>query len=158
MTNMLQNHVRTAKTKIMERTLDRSYHVFLRLHYDNDTMDHQACNTLRQWYQTATAIYNTTPEFMIYFRAPPHLAWKRRKSRDRKEERNISEQYVKKIHTLYDEWLIRGNPNTKVIPLNADQTTEDILTDLNDILSKMVLWNADVSFKKKKSEAGASIV
>lgn len=131
MTNMLQNHIYAAKTKIMERSLGSAYNVFLRAQHDNRTMDHQATTVLQQWYHAATKLYKTTPDIIIYIRASPAVAFQRVRNRGRREERRITYEYLTQIHTLYDEWLFQKNTTTRVIVLNANQPPVNMLEDLN---------------------------
>lgn len=131
MTNLLQNHIVSKQTKIMERSLGSTYNVFLQMHHINQTMDHGAILALQEWYHTANDLYATTPDLIIYLRASPELAMKRLKIRDRKEEKHISYKYLTQIHSLYDKWLLNEETRVKVIPINADQTTEEMLKDIN---------------------------
>lgn len=85
MTNLLQNHMAPGRVKLMERTLGAAYNVFLQIHHANETMDHEAITTLQEWYHTATNLYATDPDIIIYLRGSPELAMKQMKLRNRKE-------------------------------------------------------------------------
>lgn len=131
MTNMLQNHITSGQTKIMERSLGSSYHIFLQLHHINETMDKMAITSLQDWYHTAEDLYMVKPDLIIYLRATPDLAMERLKKRNRKEEKSIPYKYLAQIHSLYDKWLFNEDAGVKVIPINANQSTEAMLRDLN---------------------------
>lgn len=131
MTNMLQNHLAPGKTKIMERSLGAAFHVFLHLHHLNETMDHGATMALQEWYHTADDLYVIKPDLIIYLRASPETAMRRLKIRDRNEEKNISYKYLTQVHKFYDQWLLNETTDVKVIPINADQSTDEMLRDLN---------------------------
>lgn len=130
MTTVLQNHIRRGTTKIMERSLGSTYNVFLKAHHDNNTMDHHATAALQTWYHTATELYDTVPNVIIYLRARPELAMSRIKLRGRREEKQLTMRYLRQLHTLYDDWLLK-NTQTRIIVLNANQSTEDMFQDLD---------------------------
>lgn len=132
--NLLQNHVYTAKNKIMERSLSGALQVFLRAHHDNGTLKHSESIALQHWCEIATELHPTVPDLIIYIRAPPRVALSRIRIRGRKEEKSIKMKYVAQLHSLYDEWLLKRNIETKVIVLSANQTSEDMLDDLNEQL------------------------
>lgn len=131
MTNLLQNHMAPGKVKLMERTLGAAYNVFLQLHHSNETMDHEATVALQEWYHTATDLYATDPDIIIYLRGAPELAMKRMKLRNRQEEKNIPYSYLAQVHKYYDSWLLNDMANTKIIPINADQSIDGMLRDLD---------------------------
>lgn len=103
MTTILQNHIHNATTKIMERSLGSTHHVFLRAYHNKKIMNHQATKVLQQWYHTANEIHATTSDLIIYLRAPPAVAMKRLQKRGRKEERHISSEYLHVMNTLYEK-------------------------------------------------------
>lgn len=116
----------------MERSLGSAYHVFLHAHHINETMNDAAILSLQDWYHTADEEFNINPDLIIYLRASPEVAMKRLKTRNRKEERQISYKYLTQLHTLYDKWLLNEETtNVRVIPINANQTPEEIIRDLN---------------------------
>lgn len=135
MSNMLQNHITASNTKIMERSLGSAYNVFLQAHHANRTMDHAAILALQEWYHMANELFNIEPDVIIYLRAPPNVAMRRLKLRNRKEERHVSYKYLTQIHEFYDEWLLNGSNFSKVIPVDADQSPDEILHDLNTQLA-----------------------
>lgn len=131
MSDMLQTHIRLGSTKIIERSLGSTYHVFLRQHHTNKTMNHDGIEILQQWFHTAVDLFPTYPEVIIYLKSSPEFVLKRVQERDRKEERGISIDYLTQIQTYYDEWLVRKNKSSRVLIINGEQTMEGILNDIN---------------------------
>lgn len=131
MSDMLQTHIRSGSTKVIERSLGSTYHVFLRQHHTNKTMSHDGIKILQQWFHTAVDLFPTYPEVIIYLKSSPKFVLERIRKRDRKEERGIDIDYLAQIQTYYDEWLIRKNKTSRVLVINGEQTMEQILDDIN---------------------------
>lgn len=45
--------------------------------------------------------------FSVYLRTSPEVVYQRMQARGRKEENSVSLEYLKQIHELHDDWLVR---------------------------------------------------
>lgn len=87
---------------------------------------------------------------IVYMRTNPDVALSRLKQRGRGEEHLIDRQYIKDLHQLHEDWLVKCKnvrPASAII-VDADRDLEDI----KEILSKqaeMLLEDA----KKEKNES-----
>lgn len=47
-------------------------------------------------------------EYLVYLRTTPEVVYERMKARGRSEETSVSLDYLKQLHDLHEDWLIRG--------------------------------------------------
>lgn len=121
----------------MERSIHSAYQVFLHAHKRHNTLKPTQVAILKDWYQIAKQNLNTKVDLIIYIRTKPELAMERLQSRGRPEEKNISTDYLKSIHELYDLWL-GFDAAAPVITLDGSRSSSQILHELN---TKLKIFN-----------------
>lgn len=135
MLTMLWNHLHSAKTKVIERSFGSTKKVFLKAHQINKTIRPAQARILEEWDALITSNLHTQVDLIIYLRIEPEIAMSRLKKRNRYEERNITINYIQMLNELYDQWLF-NNPGSKFVTINADQSTEHMLKELNEKISQ----------------------
>lgn len=131
---MIQNHTSpcTKPIRLMERSLAR--YCFLENLYNGGNMTDAEYAVLSEWFNFLI----TCPQLdlkidqIVYLRTDPEVAYERIKKRSRPEEHLIPFTYLKDLHELHEDWLVR---KTKFQPLAAPVTIIDANADL-EILSE----------------------
>ena len=81
-------------------------------------------------------------DHIVYLRCAPEIAYARIHQRGRPEEANISLDYLKQIHELYDKWLLKGERpthNAKIhVVDNSLMTMDDFEAAAADTLQKIL--------------------
>nr|ACO10333.1 Thymidine kinase 2, mitochondrial precursor [Caligus rogercresseyi] len=95
--------------KIMERSPHSAISVFSRQFYEAGQMTEVEFNVLNAWYNFLNDKLDLTTDLTIYLRLDPELAYKRVLERGRIEEKNLSLNFLKRLHRLHDDWLIHQN-------------------------------------------------
>ena len=72
-------------------------------------------------------------DVLLYFRLRPEEAFMRVRERGRREEEEVTLDFMQTIHDCYESWLIRGevggkNPPFQVIVVDAERSMEEIKT------------------------------
>lgn len=75
------------------------------------------------------------PDIIIHLQSSPESAMQRIKKRNRLEEKSINLSYIRTIHNFYEDW-INEQRDTQIIKINAEQTIEKMVFDLNEKLKE----------------------
>lgn len=132
--SMAQNHMSPGKIKFIERCIYSSKYVFMEANKANGNIDNINWSILNNWFNFVTTNMKINMDAIIYIKTSPHIAYQRMKKRNRPEESEVSEEHIRNIHQLYENWLVKGNFSwpCQIIVLNGDKTTEEIMKDLNE--------------------------
>ena len=120
---------------IQERSVYSSNYVFAQSMLQSGTLDETEYQILSEWlsYFISTNSADAMIDVLLYFRLRPEEAFMRVRERGRKEEKEISLDFMQTIHDCYESWLIRGevggkNPPFQVIVVDAERSMEEIKT------------------------------
>ena len=72
------------------------------------------------WYQTCSNMFNDQLSGIIYLRSSPHISCDRIIQRNRKGEDNISIEYIKNLHAIHDDWILKEQQDIPVYVINAN--------------------------------------
>ena len=106
-----------AEISIQERSIFSSYYVFKRELEEQGLLTDTEAKILNEWfrYMTGGELGEFGADLIIYLRTDPKVALDRVRTRDRKEERNITLEKMENLHKYYEDWLIgqvnKKNPN-----------------------------------------------
>ena len=116
---------------IQERSLAAAFEVFGRVNVTDQT----GFTLLRNTYQSLTALVPVVNK-RIYLRAPVKIVAKRRESRSRASEENITTAYLQKIHEHHDLWLLQA-PNVIVVDASGDVDVVscEVISIIRELLS-----------------------
>jgi len=120
----------------LDRSLGTDRHVFEKMLYDDkkiSEIEHQCYNLWCNFYDNyvRSNIKNKT----IYLRCDPSTSFDRIKKRGRNEEKNITIEYLQKLHSYHESWLI-DNPNVLVFDCNKD--FEFNIDYQNELINKVI--------------------
>lgn len=138
MQTMVRHHLHPAPQKIIERSLDSTFHVFLKTHQVHDHIQPTHARLLENWYSIVAAHLPIKLDLIIYLKLSPEIALERIRQRNRYEERHIHLPYIQTLQKMYDRWLLQ-NTDHKVIVVDAAQTMDQILAEINE---KIQNWSS----------------
>lgn len=76
-------------------------------------------DVLDEWFKHLVEKQKISVDLFVYLRAPPEVCMERIKRRNRKEEDAIPVQFIKNLHELHEDWLVRGKCPSPVLVLDA---------------------------------------
>ncbi|MBV72051.1 MAG: deoxynucleoside kinase [Myxococcales bacterium] len=114
-------------TVVQDRTIYEDAEIFAENLYRSRQMSKDEYQTYRDMY---SAIVKTLrpPDLMIYLRAEVRTVRKRIRLRGRPEEQDIPLRYIRRLHTLYEEWFERYDRSpTLVIQVDKLDYIQDMV-------------------------------
>ena len=125
---MIEDTIRTANTPyiFLDRSLGTDKNVFELMLYENDNINQLEHNIYNLWIN----FYNNyvrkdKMNKIIYLQSTPEVCQERIKIRGREEEKNISIDYLIKLHNYHENWL---NNNKAVLILDC---SKDFIKDID---------------------------
>ena len=104
----------------LDRSIDTDRYVFEKMLWEEGQLrkiEHEAYELWCNFYQNFVRANNDKK--IIYLRCSPEVCLDRIKIRGREEEKNISMEYLNKLHTAHEVWL-SNNPNALILDCNTD--------------------------------------
>lgn len=129
-TTMMNNHLHPTKPKIIERSVHSARNVFTKLQQIRNTIPPPQAKILEDLYTLMTNHLNTNVDITIYIRTDPEIVAERIKKRARYEERDMKLDYLKLVNELYDRWLLHQKDNKKIIVINGNLSTDEMIQEL----------------------------
>lgn len=123
------------KPVISERSFETSVKVFMELAYQNRYIKCSEKFLLEEWYEVLKSKFHIEPTHFIYLRVPAEVCFQRMKKREREEENEVVLEYLQKIESLTDDWLLRKK-NVSVI--DGNRTQEEIKSEVVSIINQIV--------------------
>lgn len=117
----------------LDRSLGTDKNVFEKMLYDDNILsdiEHKMYNLWCEFYNNN--VNNLTNQKIIYLRCDPNTAFNRIQKRGREEEKNITLDYLQKLHKYHEEWLIN---NDNVMIIDCDKDFENDIDYQNDIIN-----------------------
>lgn len=112
----------------MERSLFSARYCFVENLRAGGLLSEVEFYILDQWFrETAPA---TKVDLIIYLRSDPELLFARIKARGRPEETGLSLEYLRALHELHEDWLVRGKygePPAPVYIIDANTPREKVV-------------------------------
>jgi deoxyguanosine kinase len=110
----------------LDRSLGTDRNVFEKMLHDDgilDEIEHEMYNLWYDFYTKYVSLkYN---EIYIYLKCKPETAYERIKKRGREEEKNISFEYLQKLHKYHEEWLTNLD-NVVIVDCDKDFETDKV--------------------------------
>ncbi len=104
----------------LDRSLGTDRNVFEKMLYDDKLLNEIEHKMYNLWYDFYHKYVNdNSNQIYIYLRCDPEIAYARISKRGREEEKNISLEYLKKLHDYHEKWLIDLD-NVIIIDCNQD--------------------------------------
>jgi len=133
--------------KIMERSLQSSFHVFVTNSKENANIGHLTYELLKYNYEVCTqGIMEqfTNPDLVVYIKSTPEICMMRLKSRDRSAERMVDHEYLTQIHNAHEKWLIPNaegkisGMNCRILTINGNQTQDQMKKEVASVLKEIL--------------------
>jgi len=118
----------------LDRSLGTDKNVFEKMLYDDKIIT----NIEHQMYQLWCDFYKkniySKDEFIVYLRCNPKTSYERIKKRGREEEKNISLEYLEKLHKYHEDWLLSKN---NVLIIDCDKDFENDVEYQTEIINNI---------------------
>lgn len=129
----LQNN--NYKYIFLDRSLGTDKNVFEKMLYDDkkiNEIEHQCYNLWYNFYDkyVRSGVKNKT----IYLRCDPSISFVRIKKRGRDEEKNITLEYLQKLHEYHESWLYN---NSDVLILDCNKDFEFNIEYQNELINQV---------------------
>jgi len=130
----LQNN--NYKYIFLDRSLGTDKNVFEKMLYDDkkiNEIEHQCYNLWYNFYDkyVRSGVKNKT----IYLRCDPLISFARIKKRGRDEEKNITLEYLQKLHEYHESWLYN---NSDVLILDCNKDFEFNIEYQNELINQVI--------------------
>lgn len=133
---MLMNHVKkqNAPVKMLERSLYSAQYCFVQNLYQSGRMPEVEFVVLSEWFDWITM--NTeigNVDLIVYLQASPEACLERIKKRNRDEESSVPLEYLRSLHELHEDWLIRQTKfklPAPVLVLDASKSLTELKQDM----------------------------
>lgn len=104
----IQNGIKSEKNLVfLDRSLGTDKNIFEKMLYDDGLITNIEHQIYELWCNFYTEYINNNNVIKyIYLRCSPETAYERIKKRGREEEKNITLDYLKKIHNYHENWLL----------------------------------------------------
>lgn len=132
-----QNEKKTDKINLSERSNLSDYHIFAQMLKDDGKMNEIEWKLYQNWFHWLNDKFDAQPEYIIYLRCDPEIAYERVKRRSRTEENKISLEYLTRLHEYHDRWLL-NETNIPVKVVNVDQDFIDNDAKINEMFEEVV--------------------
>lgn len=134
LTGLSENHQRMMyMPKVMERCLTSADNTFLPLIERHRLLTPMHSTLLRDLSAALNRAVKRAPDFHVYLRCEPTVAYNRIKKRNRIEEKTVSMEHLQTLHDLHEKWL-KQHSGHNIIVLDAMETPENMLTELERYL------------------------
>lgn len=123
------------KTIFLDRSLGTDKNVFEKMLYDDNLISDIENNMYNLWCDFYKNYVNDMSSWKyIYLRCSPNTSYERIKKRGREEEKNITLEYLEKLHKYHEEWLMNTND---VLIIDCDKDFENNLDYQTEIINKI---------------------
>lgn len=134
----LRQHLKdTAKPiKVMERSLISARHCFVKAQRMLNLLHEGMFYVLEEWYDYIEEYHKIQCDLIIYIQTEPEVAYKRIKERGRKEEKEITLDYLKTIHKLHENLFIDDPENlltAEVVVIDGNIDESDLQEEYKKI-------------------------
>ncbi|XP_061174289.1 thymidine kinase 2, mitochondrial-like [Saccostrea echinata] len=128
---MLEQHLKETDkpVKLMERSIYSAKYCFVENLYNSGLMPGLEYTVLTEWFNWIIKNNQCKVDLIVYLQAKPETVFRRIQERNRREEFNITLEYLKKLHDLHEEWLVKGTKfplPSKVLVIPADKDLEEM--------------------------------
>ena len=129
---MLETHTKTSTrpVKMMERSLYSAQYCFVENLRETGKIEDSEYQILSNWFDFIMSCQeiDISVDLIVYLQTRPEVALERMRSRSRGEEHLISDGYIKQLHVLHEDWLVRHK-----FPVPAPVFVVDANKDVKDM-------------------------
>ena len=137
MMDELSNVENNNKVIICERSILTDKNIFAKMLYDKKLLTKFEYEIYNYWFDIFEKKYHINN--IIYLKVDPDISFKRINIRNRSEEKNISKEYVKDVHSYHEKWFneVKDLGNKNVLTLNGNTNFINNENDKKVILNKI---------------------
>ena len=154
---MIQQHTNNLNCKpirIMERSLLSARYCFNENLYKNGHLNRTEYAALSEWFDflTTSSNLNFHVDQIVYLRTDPEVAYERIKKRARPEEKLMQFSYLKDLHDLHEDWLIKKTkfqPMAPVTVIDANPEIE-IISEQYNAFGQQLIQEATLAMEKSR--------
>ena len=139
LTRIMQNELPSNRPiRLIERSILSSRYCFIENLHQKGLVARSEFAVLDEWFKflMSNSTIGCKVDKIIYLRADPETSFERITKRDRSEESKIPFEYIKDLHNLHEDWLIR---RTRFQPLDAPVQVINANEDLLSLANKLSL-------------------
>lgn len=118
---------------IYERSALSCKNIFAKLNYEDNNINEEEMNIFNELYDN----FNIKPHIFIYLKTDPNIAYERIIKRSRDCEKNISIEYIKKVHDKYEE-LFSSNLIKNIYIVDANNDLETVYNEVKNIIKTCI--------------------
>lgn len=108
----------------MDRSMNTDMFIFAKIHYEEKNISEIEWKIYNEWYKMINIYLNNFSQKTIYLFCSPEVALERIKKRGRKEEQNITLEYITKLHNYHNKLMETINDKI-IIDYNKDLTENE---------------------------------
>lgn len=118
----------------LDRSLGTDKNVFEKMLYDDKVLSELEHKMYELWCNFYQKNIHSSEEYIIYLKCDPNTSFERIKKRGREEEKNITLEYLEKLHKYHELWLTDKN---NVLVIDCDKDFENDKTYQKNIISSV---------------------
>lgn len=132
----IKNEKKSNKINITERSILSDFYIFAKMLYDDGKMNQIEWKLYNNWFKWLSNTFNENPSKIVYLRCDPQISFDRIHKRNRNEEKQISYEYIEKLHRYHDDWLLNktNDNNIPVIVIDVSVDFENNPVELKRIM------------------------
>ena len=138
MFEIINNH--RDKIIICERSYFTDNEIFAKMLFEEKILNEMEYNIYNSWHSFLIGMIKVDILGIIYIKTSPEVCCSRISRRNREGEGKIHIEYINKLHSQHEKWLLRSNPYP-VFTCDGDQEDLRILPALNYWLESLLKKN-----------------
>jgi deoxynucleoside kinase len=119
----------------LDRSLGTDKNVFAKMLYDDKILSEIEYNMYNMWCEFYSKHINSNDNYIIYLKCTPSIAYDRIKKRGREEEKNITLEYLEKLHKYHEDWLLNKD---NVLIVDCDKEFENDEVYQKEIIDEII--------------------
>lgn len=125
--------INTIERTLYERSPIDCKYVFNQISYEDKNLTEEELNIFNDVYHKI----GWKPDIFIYLRTTPEVCFERMNKRNRDCEKNVSLEYLKKIHEKYEEFMINNHKlNQKnIFIIDGDKSEKEVFEEIINIFN-----------------------
>lgn len=103
----MHEHVPATPVKMLERSIYSTRYVFVENSYQSGSLAGLEHAVLDEMFCHILKTRKVEVDLIVYLRASPEVCYERLRRRNRKEENTVPYDFIKRLHDLHEDWLIK---------------------------------------------------
>ncbi|KAJ8303166.1 hypothetical protein KUTeg_019562 [Tegillarca granosa] len=143
---MLQSHVKeqSKPVKLMERSIFSAKYCFVENLHQSGKMPDFEYVVLTEWFDWLIDYHQVNVDLIVYLQTSPEVVHERIRQRCRDEEQLIPLEYLRNLHELHEDWLVKQTkykPKSEILILDGDNDLDKMLEIYKENRKKILCEN-----------------